>query len=315
MIISASRRTDIPAFYSEWFMNRIRAGYCQVPNPFNANQVSRVSLDLADVEAIVFWSKNPAPLIPHLDELDQRGFHYYFQFTLNNYPRALEPYVPSFENRLETFKKLSERVGALRLVWRYDPIIISNQTDYYYHREKFSWIADGLKGATKRVMVSIVDFYKKTGNRLSKLEKEEGFIFERDVQYSTEVANLLKDFHAIAQHNNIEIFTCAEENNFSSVGVPPGKCIDNGILTSIQPKPIRYKKDPSQRDSCLCSMSKDIGLNNTCMHGCPYCYATTSLEVAQHRHDEHDPDSPFLWGNPVNVDENADKSLPQLKLL
>ncbi len=315
MIISASRRTDIPAFYSEWFMNRIRAGYCQVPNPLNTKQIATVSLDPADVEAIVFWSKNPAPLIPYLDELDQRGFHYYFQFTLNNYPRAIEPNVPSFESRLETFRKLSERVGVLRVVWRYDPIIISNMTDYDFHREKFSWIADELRGATQRVMVSIVDFYKKTDNRLSKLEKEEGFLFERDVQYSSGMSDLLKDLHQIAMQNSIEIFTCAEEVNFSSVGVPPGKCIDDGILMLIQPNMIRYKKDPVQRDSCLCSVSKDIGSNNTCIHGCQYCYATTNLEVAQRRHNEHDLDSPVLWGTPGAVDEKADKSRSQLKLL
>ncbi len=315
MIISASRRTDIPAFYSEWFMNRIRAGYCQVSNPFNANQASRVSLDPADVEAIVFWSKNPAPLFPYLDELDQRGFHYYFQFTLNNYPRAIEPNMPSFESRIDTFKELSRIVGPLRVVWRYDPIIISNMTDYYFHKEKFSWIAGELNGATQRVMVSIVDFYKKTENRLSKLEKEEGFFFERDAQYRSGMADLLKDLHHISMQNSIEIFTCAEETDFTSVGVPPGKCIDDGILMQLQPKMIKYKKDPVQRNSCLCSISKDIGSNNTCVHGCQYCYSTTSLDVAQRRHSEHDPDSPVLWGTPGIVDKKANKSRPQLKLL
>jgi len=315
MIISASRRTDIPAFYSKWFINRVRAGFCEVPNPLNAKQINTVSLDPADVEAIVFWSKNPAPLLPYLDELDQRGFHYYFQFTLNSYPSAIEPNMPSLESRLDTFKELSARVGALRVVWRYDPIIISNMMDYYFHREKFSWIADELRGATQRVMVSVVDFYRKTENRLSKLEREEGFIFERDVQYRSGVADLLKDFHQIAMQNSIDIFTCAEETNFSSVGVRPGRCIDDGILMRIQPKIIKYKKDPVQRDSCLCLVSKDIGLNNTCIHGCQYCYSTTSLEVAQRHYNEHDPNSPVLWGTPGIIDGKADKSHPQLKLL
>ncbi len=315
MIISASRRTDIPAFYSKWFMNRIRARYCLVPNPFNANQVSRVSLDPADVEAIVFWSKNPAPLIPYLDELDQRGFHYYFQFTLNNYSNAIEPNMPSLESRLETFKKLSERVGVLRIVWRYDPIIISNMTGYNFHREQFSWIAGELRGSTQRVMVSIADFYKKTENRLSKLEKEEGFVFEREAQHHAGMADLLKDLHQISLENSIEIFTCAEESNFSSVGVPPGKCIDEGILMRIQPNTLKYKKDPSQRNYCLCLVSKDIGSNNTCLHGCQYCYSTTSLEAAERRNREHDPGSPVLWGTPGPVDEKTDERRPQLKLL
>ena len=180
MIISASRRTDIPAFYSKWFMNRLRAGFCQVPNPMNMKKVTTVSLSPDIVTAIVFWSKNPAPLLPHLKELNTRGFDYYFQFTLNDYPRSLEPNVPPFNARIETFKDLSSRVGSSRVVWRYDPIIISNFTDFTFHREKFSWIAEELKDKTQRVVVSIVDFYRKTERRLSLL-KEEGFIFKRDV--------------------------------------------------------------------------------------------------------------------------------------
>ena len=141
MIISASRRTDIPALYSKWFMNRIRAGYCRVPNPRNTKQVSRVSLRPSDVEAIVFWSKNPAPLLPHLRELDSSGFRYYFQFSLNDYPWALEPNLPSLSDRTDTFKDLGRILGPSRVVWRYDPIIISNLTPFEYHREMFAWIA------------------------------------------------------------------------------------------------------------------------------------------------------------------------------
>ena len=188
MIISASRRTDIPAFYSNWLMNRIRDGYCLVPNPHNAKQVSRVSLHPNDVEAIVFWSKNPAPLLPHLGKLDKLGFHYYFQFSLNDYPRALEPNIPSLNDRVATFKDLSRLVGPLRVVWRYDPIIISDVTPFEFHRERFTWIAEELKGATHRVMVSIVDFYQKTERRLSQLEKEEGFTFDRNVSSSAGIS-------------------------------------------------------------------------------------------------------------------------------
>jgi hypothetical protein len=158
MIISASRRTDIPAFYSKWFMNRIREGYCLVPNPLNTKQISVVTLSPVEVDAIVFWSKNPEPLIPYLSELDDYGFRYYFQFTLNDYPSALEPNIPSLESRLETFRKLSKLLGPKRVIWRYDPIIISNYTPPSYHIERFRNIANELRGFTKRVMVSFVDY-------------------------------------------------------------------------------------------------------------------------------------------------------------
>jgi len=277
-------------------------------------QVSRVSLQVRDVDAIAFWSKNPAPLLPHLVELDRFGFYYYFQFSLNDYPWVLEPNVPSLYNRIATFKELSQLIGPMRVVWRYDPIIISNITTYEYHRERFSWIAEELKGATKRVMVSIVDFYRKTERRLSQLEKEEGYSFNRDVLSSNGIISLLKDLADIARKNDIEIFTCAEESDYSQIGVPPGRCIDDGLLARIWSLNLEYKKDPSQRSSCLCMMSKDIGINDTCMHGCPYCYSTTNYTVAQRRFSEHNPDSPALWGNQNNISENTEAADFQLKL-
>lgn len=314
MIISASRRTDIPACYTKWFMNRIRAGYCHVPNPFNTNQVSPVSLHVSDVEAIVFWSKNPAPLLPYLDELDKLGFYYYFQFSLNKYPRALEPNLPSFDDRIETFKALYRHVGPLRIVWRYDPIIISNFTPYEFHEERFSWIAEELKGATHRVMISLVDYYQKTNRRLSQLEEEEGYLFNRDADSSDDTINLLKSMANIARKNDIEIFTCAEANDYSNIGIPPGKCIDEQLLSKISSINLEYKKDPSQRAYCLCMISRDIGINNTCINGCPYCYSTINYAIAERRFREHDPDSPALWGKIDNVSEDTEESELQLKL-
>ena len=314
MIISASRRTDIPAFYSKWFMNRIRAGYCLVPNPYNAKLQQRVSLLPSNVEAIIFWSKNPAPLLPHLSELDNLGFNYYFQFSLNNYPRALEPNVPSLDNRIATFKKLSQLTSPLRVVWRYDPIIISNITHLDFHRERFQWIAEELKGATHRVMVSIVDFYQKTERRLSQLEREEGFSFERNILSSAGIEQLLKDFTDIARKSNIEIFTCAEEKDYSQIGVSPGRCIDDRLLNKIWPLHLKYTKDAYQREHCLCMVSKDIGINNTCLHGCPYCYSTTNYTVAQRRFNDHNPDSPILWEKLNNSTETTSNNTDDAQL-
>lgn len=314
MIISASRRTDIPALYGEWFMNRVRAGWCLVPNPVNVKRISRVSLSPGGVDAIVFWSKNPAPMLPHLDELDRMGFRYYFQFSLNDYPKELEPNIPSREQRLKTFLNLSERVGPPHVVWRYDPIIISNRTPFEFHRERFSWIAQELRGATRRVVLSIVDFYQKTDRRLSKLEQE-GFSFDRKAASSTGIASLLKDLAAIAEKHGMEIFTCAEERDFGEFGIPPGRCIDESLLNKLWALNLKYRKDPTQRRFCLCMVSKDIGVNDTCIHGCPYCYSTKNYAMAQYRYARHDPASPALWWNSKIASTSEGVTPEQLRLV
>lgn len=313
MIISASRRTDIPALYSKWFMNRVRAGWCAVVNPMNAKQISHVSLKPQDVDVIVFWSKNPAPMLEHLSELDQLGFRYYFQVSLNDYPPELEPNIPSFDDRLETFLELSRRVGPFRVIWRFDPIIISNITSADYIRQKFECISHELQGSTHRVIVSIVDFYQKTERRLAALEKL-GYVFDREAAYSSRIDGLLKDIADTAKNRDLEIYSCAEDRDYSNLGIPPGGCIDDKIIQRLWSTNLRYTKDPSQRKCCLCTVSKDIGINDTCIHGCPYCYSTRSLEIAERRYNEHDPNSPVLWGDLKYFSSMVDKSSPQLQL-
>jgi len=313
MIISASRRTDIPALYSEWFMNRLRAGWCLVPNPMNMKQASRVSLKPKDVDAIVFWTKNPAPMLPYLAELDKLGFRYYFQVAINDYPKVLEPNIPSIDERLQGFLHLTRHVGPSRVIWRYDPIIISNRTPFDFHKDRFSKIATDLHGATRRVVVSVVDFYEKTKRRLLELEKEEGFAFDIEAARSPSMAVLLKELAAIAKKADMEIFTCAEERDFSEVGIPSGRCIDESLLNKIWGLNIKYRKDPTQRKFCLCMVSKDIGVNNTCVHGCPYCYSTSNYTLAERRHKEHDPASPALWGHP-NMPAEPEKHDAQMRL-
>ncbi len=308
MIISASRRTDIPAFYSEWFINRVRAGWCQVPNPLNYNQLSYVSLKAQDVSAVVFWSKNPRPMLKYLNELDKAGFRYYFQFTLNDYPSILEPRIPQLRERLDTFRELSSRLQSVRVIWRYDPIIISSLTPASFHVEKFSDIAQSLKGYTRRVMVSLVDYYEKTDRRLSFLERE-GIKFDRDVQNTPEASKLLAKIAEIAKHNDLEIFTCAEQYDYSEIGIPPGRCIDGELINETWSVQVNTTKDPTQRVACLCVVSRDIGVNDTCLHGCPYCYSTRNLTLAERRYLGHDPTSPVMWGRtrPLSEAEQADQ--------
>jgi len=314
LIISASRRTDIPALYTEWFMNRIRAGWCQVPNPLNLNQISYVSLRPEDVDAIVFWSKNPTPIIKHLRELDERGFRYYFQFSLNDYPKYFEPGIPNLEERIETFRRISSHLGQRRVVWRYDPIIISNRTPIGYHEDRFQRIAEALKDFTTRVMVSLVDYYQKTNRGLFMLEKS-GVRFDRKAANSGSICSLLKELADVAAYNRMGIFTCAEERDFSKFGVPPGRCVDGELLNELWSLHGHNKKDPSQRAACLCVISKDIGINDTCIHGCPYCYSTRNITLARRRYSEHSPNSPVIWGHVRELSESERAHQFRVKLL
>lgn len=307
MIISASRRTDIPAFYSSWLMNRIRAGYCLVPNPFNAKQISRVSLAQEDVDAFVFWSKNPEPMLNLLDGLTSRGFVYYFQYTLNDYPRTLEPKVPPVDRRIDTFHQLASRLGPRRVVWRYDPIIITPNTDYNFHATTFERLARLLTGATHRVVISVVDLYRKTNRRMN-AHANAGFVIAPNAVSSHEMRRLLAHISHVAKTHGIEAFSCAEEHNFTDAGVRPGSCIDRDLIEALGGH-VSSRKDTGQRPACRCVTSRDIGINDTCLHGCSYCYSTSNDELACQRHAQHDPASPVLLGHSEDPEPTRTKQL------
>ena len=294
MIISASRRTDIPAFYAEWFMNRIREGYCTVPNPFNPKQVSRISLKPEDVDVIVFWTRYPRPLMHFLDELDGRGYRYYFLYTLMNNPRALDPKSPSHKRSLNTFRELSHCIGRDKVIWRYDPIVFTRISDLNFHRETYQRIAEELKGHTNRCIFSIVDIYRKATKRLKLLEGQGIRILEPPEEKFSELMKSMSDSAAI---NGMDIQRCAEAPGPALHGIPPGKCIDDGLIHRVFGLEVTHRKDPSQRAACGCVASRDIGIYDTCLFGCIYCYATTSLDRARERHRNHDPASPSLTGH------------------
>jgi uncharacterized protein DUF1848 len=293
MIISASRRTDIPAFYAEWFMNRIREGYCTVPNPFNSKQVSRISLAPEDVDVIIFWTRYPRPLIPFLSELNDRGYRYYFLYTLMNNPRVLDPKSPSHKRSQDTFRELSHRIGREKVVWRYDPIVFSTITNTNFHKKTYHGIAEELKGYTNRSIISIVDIYRKAAKRLRLLEKQGIFITETT---KDNLGDLMENLSASAGANSIKIQTCAEKPDLSLYGIPPGKCIDDGLIRKVFNLDVTRRKDPSQRTACGCIASRDIGMYDTCRFGCVYCYATTSIDRTRERHRNCDLRSPSLTG-------------------
>lgn len=293
MIISASRRTDIPAFYSEWFMSRIRAGYCTTFNPFNRHQVTRVSLRPEDVDIIVFWTKNPEPLIKRLKELDNCGFRYYFQYTLTGYPQAIEPHVPELKKGINTFKNLADLIGPEKVIWRYDPIIISNRTDLDYHKKQIDHIARELEGFTHRLVISVVDEYRKAKINFDRLEKQ-SVIIQRQTS-ENQVRDIVDFAVDRARRSKMEVFSCAEVLDLKPFGLMPGKCIDDSYIKRVFGIKVTSEKDKSQRLECGCVRSKDIGAYDTCLHGCLYCYAGT-FAAAKKNKMNHYPDSPSIIG-------------------
>jgi hypothetical protein len=288
MVISASRRTDIPAFYAEWFINRIRAGYCTVPNPVNPKRISYVSLNPNDVDVIVFWTRNPKPLIKRLAELDRRGFRYYFQYTILANPRILDPKSPGTKPSIETLKSLADHIGPDRVIWRYDPIVITNKCPSYHHLEKISYIASSLRGYTKRLIISMLDTYQHTERRMRSLEKKGLRVSLLDGE---RFRCFIKSIVEIAKTNGMEIFSCAEENGLDRLGVASGKCIDDRLIEKVFKIMVTHKKDPHQRPACGCVMSKDIGMYDTCPFNCVYCYATRNFVSVKRNFLKHDPKS------------------------
>ncbi len=295
MIISASRRTDIPALYSRWLMNRVRAGYCLVVNPFNARQVARVSLDPSDVDVIVFWTRHPRPLLPHLPELDEHGYRYVFQYTLIGYPRVIDRSSPPLETGLDTFHLLAERIGPDRITWRYDPIFLTRITDASFHVERYQRIAEALKGCTRRSVISLMEPYRKLGRRLKELQAmgiEPGDPLEADLP------SFLGSLARTARGCGMSISSCAGREDWTEQGVAPGCCVDADSLSRIFGVKMKHGKDPSQRKSCGCSVSKDIGAYGSCSLGCVYCYATGSFPKAREHRRRHDLHGESLANRP-----------------
>ncbi len=289
MIISASRRTDIPAFYAPWFMNRIRAGFCTVPNPFNRNQVSRISLLPEDVDVIVFWTRNARPLLDHLTELDERGYRYYVQYTILDNPRLVDQKTPPVAQAIATFQALAAHVGPQRVIWRYDPIVLGEQTNAAFHLDRYAWIAARLSGCTTRSVISVLDRYKKAESRLRSVAVQGIALLEEPVERWPGLAPLLTGLVQIAAGHGMEIVSCAEEIDLARHGVRPGKCIDDDYIHTAFGLRVGGAKDPGQRAACGCVASRDIGMYDSCLFGCQYCYATSSFARARTNHAAHDP--------------------------
>jgi DNA repair photolyase len=311
-IISASRRTDIPAFFSDWFMNRIREGYFLRMNPFNANQVKRVSLAPADVDAVIFWSKNPRPLMAHLDELDSRGYRYYFQYTLNPYGPVFEPHVPGLDERLDTFRDLADRVGAKRVVWRCDPVILSSDTPVDRLLERIASLAEGLAGRTARLVFSFLDFYATVDTRLKELEKRHGIrLYDMaGADRHGEALRFAAGLKRIGAEYGMEVLSCAEKTDLGGAGIGHGSCIDGELIRELFGIDTVFTRDRNQRRECLCVESVDTGMYSTCRFRCAYCYANATEKTVLANLARHDPKSDRLIGadtGPVEVGTETGK--------
>lgn len=282
MIISASRRTDIPAYYSEWLMKRLKAGFCQVRNPYNLKQCSEISLHPNEVDCIVFWTKNAAPILDKLELIKVMGYAFYFQFTITPYDQNIEKNLPPKDELLETFRRLSDKIGSDRVVWRYDPIIVDHVHTVEYHAESYERMARQLEGYTERSMFSFIDLYRH--NR--------GFC---EVSQS-DMYHLGETFGRIAHSHHMSVSTCLEAIDLNAYRIKSGACIDAALVESVAGYPIKVRKESAQRTGCLCVKSIDIGSYDSCNHQCSYCYATTSLKKLENNRLKHDPESAMLVG-------------------
>lgn len=298
-IISASRSTDIPAFYADWFMNRLKAGYAKWVNPFNRRS-QYISFEKAKV--IVFWTKNPKPLMKHLNTLDKLGIAYYFQFTLNDYEdEMLEPGVPPLQERIEAFRTLSQVIGKERVIWRFDPLIITKQINVNTLLEKIEKVGSQIALYTSKLVFSFADIakYKKVQNSLKR------FGVEYQEFKEAEMLAAAKGIRALCDKWHIAAATCAEQIELFELGIEHNKCVDDKLILKIsdyseevcrilgfdnplqgelfnqQPDGSKKLKDVGQRAECGCIFSKDIGQYNTCLHLCAYCYANTSEKTVR----------------------------------
>lgn len=324
VIISASRATDIPAFYAQWFMNRLRAGYCVWYNPFNQKPMY---ISFAKTKVVVFWTKNPEPMIPFLPELDKMGIHYYFQVTLNDYVNeGFEPNVGSVEHRVEVFKRLSNLIGKERVIWRFDPLIVTPQLSARQLLTKVYHVGNLLKGYTDKLVFSFIDVkaYRKVQ---SNLIKETSYFTRETVENAEPTGHYLDELveglaklrdHWREEGWNLSLATCGEKIDLDKYGIEHNRCIDGELMervfaedkelvyylrTGKLPEPDLFGnvpelpaerkdlKDKGQRIVCGCMISKDIGMYNTCRHFCVYCYANTSKEVVLKNKDSHNDES------------------------
>ncbi|OAN50265.1 DNA repair photolyase [Paramagnetospirillum marisnigri] len=293
MIVSASYRTDIPAFYGGWFMNRFRAGWAKAVNPYGG-QVSTIPLRVG-VDGFVFWTRNIGPFQPALDEIRATGLPFMVQYTVTGYPRALESSVIEPDRSVALMAGLAARHGPRAVVWRYDPILLTSLTPPDWHRENFARLAAGLAGMVDEVSVSFAQAYRKTGRNLAAAARTHGFSWT-DPPPETK-RELLRELAELAAAQGMALTVCSQPDLLVA-GIGPSHCVDARRLEDVaagwgSPRPVKARLK-GNRPGCLCYESRDLGDYDSCPHGCVYCYAVSAQAQAKRRRSRHDPDGEFL---------------------
>lgn len=293
MIISASRRTDIPAYYSEWLFKRLQEGFCITVNPINPTLFYKIPLNKEIVDAIVFWSKNPYPMLKKLHLLSD--YQYYFQYTITPYADDIEKNLPRKKYLVDTFIKLSKLIGKNRVIWRYDPILLSPKYSIQYHLQYFNTLCGNLAPYTTKVIVSFLTIYRKNKSRCEDLQLVPPTPQEKD--------RLLAALAETAYPHGLRFEICSQDfPQNSRYPIYNARCIDLNLINELTGKNFIIEKDPSQRDLCGCVKSCDIGMYNSCYNGCVYCYAAYKNNRLEENKTKHNPESPMLIGElPENV--------------
>lgn len=303
MIISASYRTDIPAFYGEWLMNRIRVGYCKAVNPYGG-QVYRVSLLPQDVDGFVFWTKNLGPFLPHLSEIRRRAYPFIIQYTINGYPRTLEVSVTDARKSVEHLKQVVAQFGPGTAVWRYDPILVTSLTPLDFHRQNFLSLARALEGLVDEVVISFAQVYRKTQRNLERESRRAGLTWEDP--HEEQKRAFAQELVSMAQACGIQLSICSQRQ-YLVPGARAARCVDAERLSRVAGHAIA-SREQGNRPDCCCHQSRDIGHYDTCPHGCVYCYAVQNRQLARARHGRHDPHSEFLF-EPAGLPSEAKPDL------
>jgi hypothetical protein len=300
MILSASRRTDIPCHYSDWFINRLKAGYVLTRNPMNYAQVSKIPLSPDVVDCIVFWTKDAKNIMTKLKTLDNMNYNYYFQFTLTPYCNDIEKNLRTKADIENTFITLSKTIGKERVLWRYDPIILNGSLTINYHKEQFIRLCEKLHNYTENVTISFVDMYRKLKTKDIRLIN------------NAQIAELSANIRQTAQSYGLIAKACCEKMDLSVFGIEKASCIDKSVIEKVCGYKLDVKADKNQREDCGCIQSIDIGTYNTCKNGCVYCYANYSDSIVENSCYKHSPCSDILIGT---VEANEKIIERKMKLL